>query len=158
MSLDYARALKGERVNLPKPFIRGSKISLIGAISTENVEAALYGEWSTNGNIFEHFLEHSLVPKLTSEHIVLMDNVGFHKNERVREIIEATGAKVDYLPPYSPEMNPIELTWSFVKKIIKELEPRNMKQFAKSLKLALEQINPQKLVGWFAHAGYRSTQ
>jgi len=158
MTLEYGRAVKGQRVNLPKPFVRGSKFSLIGAISTKSVEAALYGEWSTNGNIFEHFLEHSLAPKLTPENIVLMDNVGFHKSERAIAIIESTGARVDYLPPYSPELNPIELAWSFTKGVIKRLEPRSIKQFSKSLKNALEQINAEKLIGWFAHAGYRSTQ
>ena len=158
MTLDYARIIKGKRIHMPKPCVRGTHISLIGAVSTESIEAALYGEWATNGDIFEHFLEHSLAPKLTQEHVVLMDNVSFHKSKRAIEIIEATGATVDYLPPYSPEFNPIELLWSFIKKIIKELEPRNMKTFAKALKSALEQVNKESLIGWYAHAGYRSTQ
>lgn len=99
MTLPYARAFKGNRIRMPTPLNRGSSLSLIGAISTQSVEAALYGEWATNGVIFEQFLEQSLVPKLTADHIVLLDNISFHKSEPVVQLIESTGAKVDYLPP-----------------------------------------------------------
>ena len=71
MTLDYARSKCGSRIAMPKPFIRGANISLIGAISTSGVEAALYGEWATNGEIFNQFIENALLPKLKPGNIVL---------------------------------------------------------------------------------------
>ena len=91
------------------------------------------------------------------EHIVLFDNVGFHKSKQVRKLIESTGAQMDLLPPYSPEMNPIEMAWSFAKAIVRKLEPRTMQQFQTAMRQALGKITEDKLVGWFEHAGYRST-
>ena len=84
MALDYARSKSGERIAMPKPFIRGSKISLIGAISSSGVEAAFYGEWATNAEIFYHFIENNLCPRLDKNNIVLLDNVPFHKDIRVK--------------------------------------------------------------------------
>lgn len=158
MALDYARAKSGQRIAMPKPFIRGSKISLIGAISAKGVEAALYGEWATDADIFYHFIKNNLCPKLNKNNIVLLDNVSFHKNLQVEEAILSTGATIDFLPPYSPEFNPIEMVWSFVKNILREMEARTLKAFQKSLKFALEEISTAKLTGWYDHAGYRSTQ
>lgn len=157
MTLEYARAVAGTRISMPKPFIRGEKISLIGAISINKIEAAMYGNWATDGEIFTHFIENDLLPILRPEHIVLFDNVGFHKSMQVRKLIESTGAQIDLLPPYSPEMNPIEMTWSFAKAIVRKLEPRTMQQFQTAMKQALGKITEDKLVGWFEHAGYRST-
>lgn len=158
MCLPYARAYKGQRVSMPKPFNRGSRLSLIGAISTTNVEAALYGEWATNGTIFQQFLTQALAPKLSSEHVVLMDNIAFHKNQKAIDIVTSTGAKVDFLPPYSPEFNPIEMLWSFIKTIVKKYEPRNFSQMKKALTRAFQQVDKKQLLGWYQHAGYRSTQ
>lgn len=155
--LHYAGAKSGQRISMPKPFIRGAKISLIGAISTTAVEAALYGEWATDANIFYHFIQHHLCPKLTKKHIVLLDNVAFHKDPRVEEAIKATGATIDFIPPYSPDYNPIEMLWSFVKNILRQMEVRTMKTFQSVLKFALGQITSEKLFGWYKHAGYRST-
>ena len=129
MTLEYARAIAGKRMAMPKPCISGAKVSLIGAISINRVEAAMYGNWATDGDIFTHFIENDLLPILKPEHIVLFDNVAFHKSERVRKLIESTGAQMALLPPYSPDMNPIEMTWSFTKNIVRKLEPRTMRQF-----------------------------
>ncbi len=158
MVLNYARAPIGQRVHMPKPFNRGMKLSVIGAISTARVEASLYGPWATDGDIFYHFIAHDLCPILQPHHIVLLDNVGFHKTQRVQDAIHATGASIDFLPPYSPDFNPIEMAWSFVKNILQEIEARTLASFQKALKYALEKITENKLLGWFQHAGYRSTQ
>jgi len=81
---------------------------MIGAISMNKVEAALYGEWATNGEIFYTFVEKSLLSQLKPRHTVIMDNVKFHLQERITKAIESKGAKVIFLPPYSPDFNPIE--------------------------------------------------
>lgn len=157
MTQAYARAIGGNRIAMPKPFIRGAKLSVIGAISSTKVEAALYGEWATDGDIFCHFIENSLLPQLKPDNIVLLDNVSFHKSDRVIKAIQSTGAKVDFIPPYSPEFNPIELMWSAIKTMIRQLEPRTLPQFQSAIKKAFLAVNRHKLKAWFEHAGYRST-
>ena len=157
MTLNYARSPIGQRVHMPKPFNRGMTLSVIGAISTTRVEASIYGEWATDSDIFYHFIAHDLCPILQPHHTVLLDNVSFHKSQRVQDAIQATGANIDFLPPYSPEMNPIEMAWSFVKNILQEMEARTITAFQKTLKYALENITPDKLLAWYQHAGYQST-
>jgi hypothetical protein len=78
MSSSYARSEGGERIKMPIPFDHGPQFSMIGAISANRVEAALYGKWATNGDIFHAFIEKSLLPQLKPKHIVIMDNVRFH--------------------------------------------------------------------------------
>ena len=155
MESSYARAEGGGRVKMPVPFNRGPQISMIGAVSTEKVEAALYGEWSTNGEIFLTFIETQLVPELKAKHIVVMDNVKFHLQKSVSDAIESTGATVIFLPPYSPDFSPIEHMWSKIKNRLRKLAPRTMKEFKKSIQIAFKEINKSDLLSWFKHCGYR---
>jgi transposase len=115
MAPRYGRAYGSEPAVSYAPYNKGNKITMIGAISITRVEAAMYGEWSANGEIFLHFLEHYLCPNLKPHHVVVMDNVGFHKISGVKNLIDKTGAKLVYQPPYSPELNPIEEMWSKIK-------------------------------------------
>lgn len=156
MSSAYARAEGGERVKMPVPCERGPQISMIGAISINKVEAALYGEWATNGDIFHTFIERNLVPQLKTRHIVIMDNIKFHLQVRIREAVESTGAKIIFLPPYSPDLNPIENMWSKVKNTLRKLAPRTTINFKKSIKVAFEAITKSDLIEWFKHCGYKS--
>lgn len=155
MSSRYARAEGGERIKMPIPFEHGPQFSMIGAISVDKVEAALYGEWATNGDIFHSFIENDLLPQLKQKHTVIMDNVKFHLQARIRETIESTGAKVIFLPPYSPDLNPIENMWSKVKNTLRKLAPRTTRNFKKCIKVAFEEITKSDLVEWFKHCGYR---
>ena len=157
MTTDYARALMGQRIAMPKPFIRGNKITFIGALSLEGIEAAIYGEWSANGSILYQFLEKSLVPKLSGAHTVFMDNVSFHTSECIETLIQSTGAKLVLLPPYSPDFNPIEMMWSKIKDILKKLEPRTMKQYERAIKNAVNEVTQSNIAGWFSHSGYLLT-
>ena len=111
--------------------------------------AATYGQWAANGEIFLLFLEKELCPKLKPHHVVIMDNVKFHQVKGVRELIEATGAKLTYLPPYHPELNPIENMWSKVKNKLRTLSARTPRKFKKAMKIAFESVQPNDLVGWF---------
>lgn len=154
MSLPYGRSEGGERIKMPIPFEHGPQFSMIGAISVNKVEAALYGEWATNGDIFHTFIEKSLLPQLKPEHIVIMDNVKFHLQARIRETIESIGAKIVFLPPYSPDLSPIENMWSKIKNTLRKLAPRTTKDFKKCIKVAFEGITENDLVEWFKHCGY----
>ena len=103
MSSSYARIEGGQRIKMPVPFIHGPQYSMIGAISISQVEAALYGKWATNGDIFYSFIEQSLLPRLKETHIVIMDNVKFHLQARIKEAIESKGANIIFLPIMDPK-------------------------------------------------------
>ena len=154
MTLLYGRAPKGDRIKMPAPMNRGMQISIIGAISTTKVEAALYGEWATNGDIFQTFITTQLIPNLSPEKVVLLDNVQFHKSDAVIKAIETTGARVIFLPPYSPEFNPIEPMWSKLKHVLEFLEPRTFNEFKKAIKKAFSEVTESDLIGWYNHCGY----
>jgi len=154
MTLPYARAEGGQRIKLPKKFTRGDKISIIGAISVNQVEAALYGEWNTNSEIFEAFIENKLLPVLSPGKVVIMDNVNFHNSKKIQELVESRGATILFLPPYTPEHSPIENMWSKIKQILKTESPKTIKEFARSIKKAFLSIASSDLYGWFAHCGY----
>lgn len=154
MTLPYARATGGKRVAMPIPFKRGSKISVIGAISSDSVEAAIYGKWNTDGEIFTAFVKQCLAPKLSAGKIVIMDNVKFHSTKKAVEAINKTGATILFLPPYSPELSPIENMWSKIKQLLKILEPKSWKTFKKAIAKAFAEIKKSDLFGWFKHCGY----
>jgi transposase len=111
MTRTYGRIAQNQRLILPCPYARGSKYSIISAISICEVMAALYTNGSVDSQIFLHFLEYSLVPNLKPNQTIILDNVSFHKVKGVKELIESTGARVLYLPPYSPDLSPIENMW-----------------------------------------------
>jgi len=154
MAPRYGRAKGSERAISQVPYRRGYNITMIGAISIHEVEAAMYGTWSANGDIFQHFLTHHLLPKLQAHHVVVMDNIRFHKMKAVTALIESTGARVIFLPPYSPELNPIEEMWSKIKSILRKHRPRELTTFKKAIQDAFQAIIPQNLQGYFRHAGY----
>ena len=112
MTRDYARAPRGERAVASVPRNAGTVTTMIGALDAMGVRAMMTIEGATDGEVFETFLTRVLVPKLRPGDIVILDNVGAHKTPNVRPLIEAAGASLLYLPPYSPDLNPIELCWS----------------------------------------------
>lgn len=150
----YGRAYGGERAIMFAPYQHGNQITMIGAISIEKVEAAMYGRWAANSEIFAHFIENDLLPILKREHVVVMDNISFHKSQRVSELIESVGARIIYLPPYHSELNPIEEMWSKVKTTLRKLAARDLRFFKKAIKCAFEKVSRSDLIGWFGHAGY----
>lgn len=150
----YARNYGGERIKEAVPVEHGPKISIISAISTEEVVASTYGEWSTDGDIFMGFIENCLAPKLSAGQIVLLDNIPFHKMEKIRKAIEVTGAHLKFLPPYSPDFSPIEYMWSKIKAVLKRLAPRTLIDFRKAIKLAFKSVSKTDLLAWFEHCGY----
>jgi transposase len=154
MTSDYARAEGGERAKAPKPHIPGSRFSIIGAIGTACVVAAMYIQEAVNTDIFEVFVRKFLIPKLGSAKYVVMDNVGFHKNSNIISLIENAGAKVVFLPPYSPDLSPIEKMWSKIKESMKRFKPRSNSAFHQALSTALDEVNEDDLNGWYEECGY----
>jgi transposase len=155
MSPMYGRAKGGGRVKSHEPFNKGKRVTMIAAIGLEEVKAATFGEWHVDGNIFLEFIRQVLVPVLNPGQMVFMDNLSTHKVSGVRELIEATGAKLVYLPPYSPDLNPIELFWSKVKHTIRKKSARTFHALSEAISEAFKSVNSTDLFGWFEHCGYR---
>ena len=111
-------------------------------------------EGAMDGTAFLMFIQHFLVPILSQGTIVIMDNLPAHKVRGVRERIEETGATLIYLPPYSPEFNPIEECWSKIKELVRSWRPAERKILLQSIGEAITSVTPKDCQGWFQHAGY----
>ena len=154
MSNLYGRGKSYERVKSFDPFNKGKRVTMIAAIGSEKIEVATFGEWHVDGSIFLNFIKSCLVPILRPGKIVIMDNLSVHKLSEVRQQIEATGARLVYLPPYSPDLSPIELCWSKIKSIIRKKVPRTFDELKAATCEAFRHINKSDLQGWFSHCGY----
>jgi transposase len=151
---DYARAEGGQRANAPKPFDTGEKFSIIGAIALTGIVAMMYVQDAVNGNIFTGFIKKFLLPKLHAGQFVIFDNVSFHKPQVIIDLIESMGARVVFLPPYSPDLSPIEKMWSKIKDILKRNKPRSKAEFHTSLVRALSCMNDGDFEEWYEACGY----
>ncbi len=113
-------------------------------------------EGSTKGYVFEAYVEHLLAPSLRPGQIVVMDNLGAHKTDRVRELIEGRGCELWFLPPYSPDLNPIEEAFSKIKARLRKTAARTREALMEAVGEALSAVTSQDAHGWFAHCGYGS--
>lgn len=150
----YARAVIGQRARGTKPQKRGKNISLLTALSLDEVVTSsnIYG--AVDGITFEAFIANKLVPKLWKNACVVMDNAKIHLGEKIRELIEEAGAKLIYLSPYSPEFSPIENFWSKVKAILRKLKARTYKDLINSITDAMLTVTKNDIRNWFAHCCY----
>jgi transposase len=149
-----ARAVPGERAYDFKPFYRGSKVSVIGAITSSKILAVMTIDKSMNADVFEVYISQLLVPQLWRGAVVVMDNLPAHKVDVITPLIEAVGARVLYLSPYSPEFNPIENWWSQLKAFLRQFSPTTSKMVDTLIATAMDLINPAHLRNWFAHCCY----
>jgi transposase len=156
MSRAYGYAPCGKRAVSYEPGGKGHRLSLIGALSFEGFLGGLEIEGSVNGDVFEAFVEQVLVPQLRPGKVVIWDNVSFHRRESLRELIEAHGATVKFLPAYSPELNPIEECWSKLKAWLRKQVARTIKALQEAITEAIQQMTLKDIEGWFRHAGYQA--
>jgi transposase len=154
MSPLFARAPVGKRAVCKRPAARGSNISVVGALHAGGILAFDARDGAYDGERLMSFLENKLIPKLGDGDVVFMDNARIHKVDGIRERIEATGAKLHYLPPYSPEMNPIEEVWSFFKNLIRKAAARNIPDLVDALVNAMAAVTSGLAGAFFTHAGY----
>ena len=148
------RSLQGERAYDLKPFYRGKRITVIGAITHDRCLGIKTLDKGMNGEDFQQFLKEELAPKLCSGAVVVMDNLPAHKVKGVTKIIENVGAKVVYLSPYSPEFNPIEHLWSQLKIFLRQFSPKTQTAVEQLLNIALMLSNPEHFRNWFTHCCY----
>jgi transposase len=150
----YGRAVPGERVIEATPGHSGAHYTIIAALGYRGVKAPWVLDGAMDAAAFETYVQHVLAPTLRAGDIVLMDNLSAHKGQPVRELIEARGARVQFLPPYSPDFNPIELCWSKVKTALRAAKARTLEDLMKALMDALSSVSRRDIQAWFAHCGY----
>jgi len=147
----YARCAGGRRIHETTPDGRWKILTILGAISTRGMIATMTVEAATDREIFLAYLDHVLCPQLCPGDVVVMDNLSSHKVAGVRERIEAAGAEVLYLPPYSPDLNPIEKAWSKLKQILRSAKARTKEALEKAIAEAIRMITPDNAKAWFNH-------
>ena len=113
---------------------------------------------ATTKDIFKAYVQHILLPTLNAGDIVVLDNLSAHKNQEIRDLIESAGAELWFLPPYSPDLNPIEKMWSKIKAILRTLKARTEEALVKAIAKALEAITAKDAEGWFKSCGYVNTK
>lgn len=154
MTRTYARSLKGTRALGSCPIKRGENVSTITAITQAKVLATINILGAINGIIFEAFIIRKLVPKLWKGAVVILDNCPIHFSKEIEKAIALKGAKLIYLPPYSPDFAPIENFWSKVKSLLRKMQPRNYQQLELALAEAFSQVSKEDFRNWFAHCCY----
>jgi transposase len=157
----HARAVRGQRAYAFSPFYRGSKVSVMGAITVSKVLAVMTIDDSMDAAVFKVYVSACLVPQLWKGAVVVMDNLPAHKVKAIAPLIEAVGARILYLSPYSPEFNPIEHWWSQLKAFLRQFSPTTScpagaaeKMVDTLIATALDLIDPKHLRNWFAHCCY----
>jgi transposase len=150
----YAWAPRGGRAFCSVPRNRGKNTTLLTSMSMEGMGPSLAVEGATDREVFEAYVERLLVPTLRRGQVVVMDNLSSHKGERVRELIEERGCELLYLPPYSPDLNPIEEAFSKVKRILRKAESRTREALVEAIGAAISAVTVEDARGFFEHCGY----
>ena len=154
MTRRYGRARRGERVGEGTPCGHWRTLTVLGAIRASGWVATMTIEAATDGEIFLAYVEQVLCPQLEPGDVVVMDNLAAHKVEGVRGLIESRGAQLRYLPPYSPDFNPIEKCWSKVKQLLRGVKARSLPTLELAVTDALDAVTPQNIQACFRHCGY----
>ena len=154
MTRRYGRSPVGQRLACPVPQGHYQTTTLIAAVRLKGPQAPWLFGGAMDGELFLAWVNQGLVPRLQRDDVVVMDNLATHKVAGVREAIEGAGARLEYLPPYSPDFNPIEPMWSKVKQAVKSHEPRNARQLLKAARAAFAAVTPTDCQGFFLHAEY----
>ena len=154
MTRRYGWAPRPERVSEAVPAGHWRTLTILAALTLEGILASMTIESPTDGDVFLAFLEQVLGPRLQPGHIVILDNLPAHKVDGLRELIESRGAQLLYLPPYSPDFNPIEQAWSKLKQLLRGVNARALDQLEPAIAQAIAAISPQNAQAFFRHCGY----
>jgi transposase len=151
----WTRAPRGDRAIGSVPRNRGVSTTLIGALTLEGLQVVMTVEGGTTQEVFEAFVERLLLPELLAGDVVILDNFSSHKSAHVKALIELVGAELIHLPPYHPDLNPIENAWSKLKQHLRSAEARNLEELDKAIADGADQITIEDTAGWFSHCGYQ---
>jgi transposase len=148
----YGWSAKGERLFEEVPFQRGKNFSVLGAFSLSGMVATYQKEGSIKRVDVEAFLEFDLLPKLPPGSVLVLDNARAHHGGRLAEIVVRAGCSLLYLPPYSPDFNPIELAWGWIKTRVRRLAPRDVRRRLEAIQQAIESLPTEFARPWFRKA------
>jgi transposase len=151
----YGRAPRGRRVSGTVPFGHWKTMTFVAALRLDGITAPWLLDGAMDGQAFRTYVERLLVPALRPGDIVVMDNLPAHKLAAVRDALEQTGAQVFYLPPYSPDMNPIELVFAKLKTLLRQDPARTIETLWRRIGKLLDAFTPAECANFFHHAGYQ---
>ncbi len=154
MTRRRARAPRGQRARGAVPRNRGPVTTLLAGLSLTGMAPAMTVEGGTDTAVFATYLEHFLLPSLRPGRIVVVDNVGAHKPDRIRALVEAAGCRLVFLPAYSPDLSPVEEAFSKLKTLIRAAAARTRAALDAAIAVALAAVTATDAAGWFAHADY----
>ena len=154
MTRTHARSPIGDRVADEVPRNRGQVLTVLGAMRADGETALGTIDAATSGDVFIAYMQQIVVPMLRPGDFVVMDNLGAHKARRVRDLIEAAGARIHWLPPYSPETNPIELFWAWMKARLRSVGARTREALDRGIAEAAAALLPAMAASWVRHCGY----
>ena len=154
MTRPYARAPRGQRALGSVPRNRGRGVTVIASLSLSGIGPTMTLDGGTGHDDFARYLDEVLLPTLDPGATIVMDNLSAHRPRAVRERIEAAGCTVRYLPPYSPDFNPIELGFGVMKAGMRRREERDRAALPAAMAEELEQMTPEMAANWFRHCGY----
>jgi transposase len=154
MTRAYGRAPTSERVYGAVPKNWGDNITLSAGLTRDGLIAPLRLVGAMNSDIFEAYVEQFVVPELRAADVVVMDNLAAHKRASITALIAGVGAELVYLPPYSPDLNPIEMVWSKVKSVLRTIGARTFDELEEAIVVALSAISPTDAANCIRHAGY----
>ena len=150
----FGRAAPGQRVVEATPGYSGPHYTLVAALGWQGLTAPWIFEGSMDRIAFEAYVRTQLLPTLRRGDIVVMDNLSAHTGQAIRQLIEAQGARLEFLPPYSSDFNPIELCWSKVKTALRTAKARTFEALLAAVAKAFHLISLTDIQDWFAHCGY----
>lgn len=153
MTRYYGRGINGKRVYDERPGNKSKNMTVIGAMSDEGLIATMTFPGSLNTASFLVFVEQILLPQLWTGAIVVMDNLPVHYANAAKVMIESVGAKIKFLPPYSPDLSPIELCWSKLKEILRSAKARTFDGLDEVITIAVNAITDDNALSWFEHCG-----
>lgn len=148
------RAPRGERLIDAVPAGRWENYTVIAGLREDGIIAPMMLPGAMNSECLRIWVRESLAPALKPGDIVVWDNLNIHNDVEIAEMIERRGARLEFLPPYSPDLNPIEKAWSKMKSVLRKLKARTREALVDALGTALRAISKQDCIGWFRHAGY----
>ena len=156
MTRTHGRAPKGERLIAKAPHGRWRTLTFLAALRHDRIEAPCVIDGPINGESFQAYVEQLLLPTIRPGDIVIIDNLGSHKGKAVRRLIRSVGAKLFFLPPYSPDLNPIEQVFAKLKTLLRKAAERTVEATWKRIGALLGCFTAQECANYFENAGYAS--
>jgi transposase len=156
MTRSHGRCARGKRLIAKVPHGRWRTLTFLAALRRDRIDAPCVLDGPINGRSFLAYVEQILVPALKPGDIVIIDNLGSHKGKAVRRAIRAAGAKLFFLPPYSPDLNPIEMAIAQIKASLKKAAARTKQDLDAAIAKAIDLVTPQNAKNYFAKCGYQN--